>query len=985
MEFTLAFKGVSDLRDEHERIEITPEQASELAKCVKDPIYFIKNYVYINTKDKGVQKFSLWNYQEDLIRKFDKYRFNIVKFGRQLGKSATTRAFILWYSIFNADKVVAILSNKLSGSMEQMYLLRESYLKLPKFLQPGIVSWNKKSIEFSTGTRIFCAATSSDSITGTSVNLLYLDEFALVPHHKADDFIGSVFPTISSGQTTKIIITSCVVKDTMVFTPEGIKTVGDFIIDDGRVMGYDVQPYKVLGRYGMNDGHIMHNDGEAKETRIITTRYSEVETSLMHKFWSCRDGVYKIRRAHELKEGDYVMVKYGMNCWGDDRIEYDDTGDRMRFHLGKIDEITEDMAYFFGLYIAEGCAMSNIERNYVIITCGDDISSAFDRIGVKYECRDGIHYRTDSKALCQLLKYVGFDLTRHAKQKIIPDRLMRMSKKCVAAMLRGMFDGDGCSEKKRKRISYTSTSKRLIDQVRILLANFGILSNVYHNYTKPTKKVRVQSEVWKIEVTNSNMVDLYFDEIGFGLARKSITRDMQKQHSTRSGPYDYIPFSAPEIRRLKKEKVLTNKEFVFTGGICDKNDIHLSRKLILGIKSKLPEEVWSKYDVFRNAEPDCVWVPIISIKKSHNKVYDFSLNDDNYNGYLDAEWSHSVIHNLFTCLNTPRGMNHFFRLWEDAGDTQERSVNGFVRSAATWQVCPTRTKEWAEREMQQIGEIKFNQEHLCSFIGSVSTLIDHKFLSTMKARDPIKLPGLIKYVRLYELPLKKRVLETNGWEYVASLDSGYGVHKDSSVLQICLVKNNIDVEQVAVVSCNSMDIKEFSQMSREVLKQYYDPGLIIEQNGPGIAAIKYFNEDFEYENLIHFDTHGNKLGLWASENLKSTACILMKTYIQRKYAKVYDYDTINELYSFGQTSATKWGAMGGTHDDHVTSLMYIFLYLQSGLFYGNVVDSGDLGYSLGVDINEEVKISNKAAMLRLASDPNALADEFNAAADYKIV
>lgn len=166
----MAFNGINNLRDSNESIQMEPWMLKELARCARDPIYFIKNYVYINTKDKGMQLFKLYDFQEELIIKFNKHRFNIVKFPRQCGKSATTRAFILWYALFNEDKVVAILANKLNLAQEQLQQLRDSYINLPMWMQPGVKQWNKRGVQFSHGTRIICAATSPDGIRGMSIN-----------------------------------------------------------------------------------------------------------------------------------------------------------------------------------------------------------------------------------------------------------------------------------------------------------------------------------------------------------------------------------------------------------------------------------------------------------------------------------------------------------------------------------------------------------------------------------------------------------------------------------------------------------------------------------------------------------------------------------------------------------------------------------------------------------------------------------------------
>ena len=288
--------------------------------------------------------------------------------------------------------------------------------------------------------------------------------------------------------------------------------------------------------------------------------------------------------------------------------------------------------------------------------------------------------------------------------------------------------------------------------------------------------------------------------------------------------------------------------------------------------------------------------------------------------------------------STPSGMNHFFSMWTNAVEPEDANGVDYVKSEIPWNAVPGRDEQWARDEQKRIGEIRFNQEYKCDFIGSVSTLIDHHFLKLLEPKEPMKIPKLPPFIKIWELPRKSEEMEAKNWEYVASLDSGYGVYKDNTVMQIFLVKSNITAHQVCTMHSNSMEIEEFCKKARVLLKKYNDPALIIEQNGPGIAATKYFHSTAEYDNLMHFDHTGNHMGLWASEKLKQNAVILLKTYVQRKFLKLHDGITINELHSYGQVTQNKWGALGGNHDDHVTSLYWIPFYLQSPLFYGNIVE-----------------------------------------------
>lgn len=495
----MPFNGIKNLRDARESVSLTPWQLSEIKKCAQNPIYFIRHYVYINTKDHGMQLMQTYPFQDEAIKRFLKYRFNINRWSRQVGKSTVVRAFILWYAIFHKQKVIAMLANKLSLAKEQLQQLRDSYIALPFWMQPGVKLWNKTSIQLSNDTRIIVAATSPDGIRGFSINLLYLDEFAFLRPGLVDEFMASVFPVVTSGKTTRIIITS---------TPFGI------------------------------------------------------------------------------------------------------------------------------------------------------------------------------------------------------------------------------------------------------------------------------------------------------------------------GPGFY--------------------------------------------------DMWQKAVDENNASPK---------------------------------------------------------------ELQEK----YVRSTVLWNEVPGRTMEWGMAEKERIGEQKFRQEYECEFIGSAITLIDYKVLQKLKATPPLTLPVQnipIDYsFRMYAIPEPLQKVESKNWVYVASLDSGYGMRKDSHVLQILLAKSSLDVEQVFVMSTNNTPIEDFCAMCVKVLKLYRDPALTIETNGPGDRAYYVMHNLLEYDNIVNYDNYLR--GLWATGTMKTSAVMMLKLYVQRFYLKVRDEKTINELMSFTQVSG-KWGGGGGTHDDHVTALYWGLYYINSQYFPGNV-------------------------------------------------
>ncbi len=184
----------------------TLDEVSEYKKCMDSPAYFAENYCKIIHVDLGLVPFKLYPYQEKMFKHFNDNRFSIILACRQSGKSISSVAFLLWYAIFNPEKVVAILANKGATAQEMLSRITLMLENLPFFLQPGCKALNKRSIEFSNNSRVISAATSGSSIRGMSVNLLYLDEFAFVEN--ASEFYTSTYPVISSGKDTKVVITS---------------------------------------------------------------------------------------------------------------------------------------------------------------------------------------------------------------------------------------------------------------------------------------------------------------------------------------------------------------------------------------------------------------------------------------------------------------------------------------------------------------------------------------------------------------------------------------------------------------------------------------------------------------------------------------------------------------------------------------------------------------------------------------------------------
>ena len=207
-EKSFVYLGNPNLKKVNVPVEFTQEQIQEFDLCSKDPLYFIQNYVKIVSLDEGLVPFKMYGFQKEIVGTIHNNRFTICKLPRQSGKSTTIVSYLLHYALFNPNCNIAILANKSSTARDILGRLQLAYENIPKFLQQGVLNWNKGNIELENGSKIVAAATSSSAIRGGSYNIIFLDEFAFVPATIAEQFFSSVFPTISSGKSTKMVIVS---------------------------------------------------------------------------------------------------------------------------------------------------------------------------------------------------------------------------------------------------------------------------------------------------------------------------------------------------------------------------------------------------------------------------------------------------------------------------------------------------------------------------------------------------------------------------------------------------------------------------------------------------------------------------------------------------------------------------------------------------------------------------------------------------------
>lgn len=455
--------------------------------------------------------------------------------------STVTLAYFLWSILFQEEYSVAILANKGALARELLGRLQKAYEHLPKWLQQGVISWNKGSLELENGSKVFAYSTSASGVRGGSFNMILLDEYAFLPRNIAHEFFQSTYPVISSGKTTKVIIVSCVTDDTYLLTdngPKQIKELIDYSQPNNPRIGYEIDRYFVSGFNKINSGNVLVNSGKAP-TKILTTKSSILECSHNHKILTKVNDEYIWKESKDIKLGDLVAIQYAQNIWGnrDELIGYDhkifnvheDTVSN-KFMPGET--ISPNLAYFIGLYLAYGL-LTNY-RTY--IRTKNNISHVLDEFKIYYrEFHNKKHnyyrYHLGNSNLRDFLKYLGFkkmiDYKNIRKEKEIPQKIFSCSREIVASFLNGLFNSSKCTIEKDK-IKIKSYSEKLIFQIRALLLNMGILSYYNKQIIFLKKRIRLFDYIHELEISLIDQTEVYIDEQGMIVFRGDYSIDSGK-------------------------------------------------------------------------------------------------------------------------------------------------------------------------------------------------------------------------------------------------------------------------------------------------------------------------------------------------------------------------------------------------------------------------------------------------------------------------
>ena len=301
------YKGNPNLKSALTQSEYGEKELAEFIRCSKDPIYFIEEYVKIISLDEGLIPFKLYPFQKEIIGTFHNNRFTICKLPRQSGKSTTIIGYLIHFAIFNESTNVAILANKASTARDLLARFQLAYENLPSWMQMGVLNWNKGSLELENGSRIIAASTSASAIRGMTFNIIFLDEFAFIPSHIAEQFFASVYPTITSGKSSKVMIVS---------TPHGMNMYYrmwmDAVNEKSEFIPIEVHWSEVPGR-----------DEKWKESTIANTSERQFQQEFECSFLGSVDTLISVLKLQEMPYWEPIEKNAGLDIFERPEKEHD--------------------------------------------------------------------------------------------------------------------------------------------------------------------------------------------------------------------------------------------------------------------------------------------------------------------------------------------------------------------------------------------------------------------------------------------------------------------------------------------------------------------------------------------------------------------------------------------------------------------------------------------------------------------------------------
>lgn len=884
---------------------------------LRDPKFYLETFCKIKGKTPGkLIPFILNEAQKDLFNTVRKNSRVIICKSRQIGFSTAMTGFFYHNTIMNPGTTTALIGYNSELTAELLDKVKTFYRSTPPDLRPTIQYNSKYEISFPRVNSKILVLPSSENV-GRGYTLTNVLATELSAWDKQEEKMTTLEASVPI--EGKLVIESCVTGDTIIFTENGPKYMIDIHDWDNNQLGFSIgKDIKLDGHYGLQPTNIYYNSGVKKGFRIKTCHGYELGMSSVHKLFVLRDGKLEFVKAKDMKVGDFLTIKYGQELWGNnDKVDWNPSVypgfNKQKIKLFNPKIITEDLAYLIGVILGDGyvskkyneVVVTNIDKDLTNFLLSFPLGLKFYQ-GKKANC---YHFRCSNQSFIEFLQeYIGFKEGVKASEKEIPKIIFGWSRKNVVAFLRGLFDADGSCRNDRGEVSLTSTSKQIIDVTRSLLINFGIISRTYSYNTKPSKKVKVWSSGYKLEISRGHS-NIFLDKIGFRIMRKQNNRNIQKKC------YSCLQEFIPELgKTLKKNmKVLglkysdisngMNKSFFSDSG----NITYLTLgKILEKCRNKKSEEYIRIKELFNKGY---FYDEIKSIIPIEENVYDFTVNN-----------GHTVTSNGFVGHNTPRGQgNLYHRMWMTDDNGYEKREYGW------WWGYSEEEKEMIRKRMNN--PMKFAQEYGLEFLASGRLVFDNNIIK--KQRKNILSVGdkVIDHITGKEFTVREedglRIYKEpeEGGLYVAGVDVSEGI--EGGDFSVMVIWNRKTGEEVAMYR-GLLPPDIFANKLNKWGRLYNNALMVVEVNNHGLTTLTILRQ-LVYPTLYFRPTKFETIGQTTSDKIgwkttKMTRPLLIDDFAQAvrdNLLTIHSKELLNEMSVFVYNDSGNMQPQEGFKDDGI--------------------------------------------------------------------
>lgn len=764
-----------------------------------------------------------------------------------------------------------------------------------------------------------------DAARGDDATFIVFDELAFYEH--PEETWSSAQKTLARGGHWMAI--ACVALNTYIFTEYGIEQIGDYLPSSTKHGEFgEIDTVKIHGRYGLKPCNTVYNSGITYTTIVTTDRNYRLESTAVHPILCMRDGNIDWIKTHEIKIGDWVPIQYGMNCWGKNTSLTDCIPDRYFPSHGKEmwvppNNITEDLAYLLGLITGDGHLSDGLPYRVNIATVDKQTKQWLlgDNIGLDFsESSNPHHIVASSKSFIDFCRKFGMSIGVRAPSKKIPDRIMKSPQNIVRAFLQGLFDADGSSSRKNGGVQFTSTSIEMINQVRALLLNFGIISSLFEHITKPTKRVKVESLVYILEI--GIHAREFYSLIGFRLDRKQNNSLVLKNKS--KSLKDKIPFAALLVNPIRKKLPQLRGMAEFSRDRRTKSNratVKQAKKYPFALSKQRAREILELYPEAKDryayrklnelVSLPYYWVQVKSIEYGQRQTCDFHIPDGN-----------SFITNGFVSHNTPNGVGDVFHRMTEQGDLCEaghisEEELGFKYIKIHWSEAGI-TQEQVNKSNVGSTQEKSDQEWEFKFISPGSAVFHPTHLAACY-KPPEQYPEVAKALAEYR-------------EEVAKLDGNLFYYSGADTIVGKKHKKSREKDFNAFVALTKSGIQAFCHMGQEPLSQWAGmtldgeeiPGMVpqlhaewpgmlqVEENGPGYTVINRYQPPPDIFSMM--------TPVSMSAILKRGAIERLIVLVESHGIVITDLRLYQQMQVFEQIGPGQYSAPQGYHDDLVIAL-----------------------------------------------------------------